>query len=191
MIAHDCFNMSLFRMCCDGLFFSSSSGRPTRAAAATADKAPVSPKGKTEPAAAAAAAEPAAAAVTPSTPSSRRRAPAAAAAAAASPVHVAAPAAAAAAAAAASSSSAPVVVHHPRVVVTGIDAASVLGAGWEKALHKLGGDLIDDVHDKPTHLVTDKVRRTEKFLTAFSTTPVRRQTTTGRSGLRIEWSSDL
>lgn len=63
-------------------------------------------------------------------------------------------------------------VHHPRVVVTGIDASSVLGGGWEKALHKLKGELIDDVHDNCTHLVTDKVRRTEKFLTAYSTTPV-------------------
>ena len=122
------------------------------------------------------------AAVAPPTPRGRKASAAAAAAAAASSAHAAATAAPASSAAAAAASStpasaaaaaaaSPVVVHHPKIAITGIDVTTVLGAGFEKALSKLGGVLVDDVLSC-THLLTDKVRRTEKFLTAYSTCPV-------------------
>jgi len=101
------------------------------------------------------------------TPTKRRGSASAAAAAEArpsSPSRAASPPPAAAAAAA------PAVIHHPRISVTGIDLSVLLGAGFEKSVARLGGELVDDVH-LATHLLTDRVRRTDKALIAFSCTP--------------------
>ncbi|XP_071496427.1 uncharacterized protein [Diadema antillarum] len=46
----------------------------------------------------------------------------------------------------------------PKVIFTGVTDAS-----WQKTVTTLGGELVDSVHGC-THLVTDKVRRTVKFL---------------------------
>jgi hypothetical protein len=62
------------------------------------------------------------------------------------------------------------VIRHPRIACTGIDLSSLLEPGFEKAVSRLGGELVDDV-GSATHLLTDRVRRTEKALIAFSQTP--------------------
>eukprot|EP00057_Strongylocentrotus_purpuratus_P029467 XP_011683941.1 PREDICTED: mediator of DNA damage checkpoint protein 1 [Strongylocentrotus purpuratus] len=46
----------------------------------------------------------------------------------------------------------------PKVMFTG-----VMDGSWQKTVTTLGGELVDSVHEC-THLITDKVRRTVKFL---------------------------
>jgi hypothetical protein len=72
--------------------------------------------------------------------------------------------------AAAASSSAVPVIRHPQLILTGISPTVHIGESYESDITKLRGTIIDDVLHC-THLVTDRVRRTEKFLTAYSICP--------------------
>lgn len=62
-------------------------------------------------------------------------------------------------------------VHHPRILVTGVNLSHILGDDWMSKVRELGGSVSEDASAAATctHLVSDKIRRTDKFLAAYST----------------------